>query len=69
MSKVSNRKELEFNLQIKPRKRRVRDKAEALTVKEGINQVWLMDLMHDQREEGSTFQLLNVIDDRNREAI
>ena len=35
-------KELELNLRIKPRKRLVRDKPEALTVPEGINQVWSM---------------------------
>ena len=32
-------KELELNLRIKPRKRPLRDKPEALTVPEGINQV------------------------------
>jgi len=62
-------KELELNLRIKPRKRLVRDKPEALTVPEGINQVWSMDFMHDQLEDGRTFRLLNVIDDFNREAI
>jgi putative transposase len=35
-------KELELNLRIKPRKRLVREKPEALTVPEGINQVWSM---------------------------
>ena len=62
-------KELELNLRIKPRKRLVRDKPEALTVPEGINQVWSMDFMHDQLEDGRTFRLFNVIDDFNREAI
>ena len=62
-------KELELNLRIKPRKRLVRDKPEALTVPEGINQVWSMDSMHDQLEDGRTFRLFNVIDDFNREAI
>ncbi len=28
-----------------------------------------MDFMYDQREDGRTFRLLNVIDDYNREAI
>lgn len=36
---------------------------------EGINQVWSMDFMHDQLEDGRTFRLLNVIDDFNRDAI
>ncbi len=62
-------KELELNLRIKPRKRLVREKPEALTVPHGINQVWSMDFMHAQLEDGRTFRLFNVIDDFNREAI
>jgi putative transposase len=62
-------KELELNLRIKPRKRLVREKPEALTVPQSVNQVWSMDFMHDQLEDGRTFRLLNVIDDFNREAI
>jgi len=41
-------KELELNLQIKPRKRLVREKPEVLTVPQAINQVLSMDFMHDQ---------------------
>ena len=59
-------KELELSLRIKPRKRLVREKPEARTSPQGINQVWSMDFMHDQLEDGSTFRLLNVIDDINR---
>lgn len=33
-----------------------------------INEVWSMDFMHDQLEDGRIFRLLNVIDDFNREA-
>jgi putative transposase len=62
-------KELELNLRIKPRKRLIREKSEALTVPLAINQVWSMDFMHDQLEDGRTFRLFNVIDDYNREAI
>jgi putative transposase len=62
-------KELELNLRIKPRKRLVREKPEALTVPQAINQVWSMDFMHDQLEDGRSFRLFNVIDDFNREAI
>ncbi len=62
-------KELELNLRIKQRKRFVREKPEALTVPQAINQVSTMDFMHDQLEDGRTFRLLNVIDDFNREAI
>jgi putative transposase len=62
-------KELELNLRIKPRKRLNREKPEALSVPEEINQVWSMDFMHDQLEMGKSFRLLNVIDDFNREAL
>ena len=62
-------KELELNLRIKPRKRLNREKPEALSVPEEINQVWSMDFMHDQLEKGRSFRLLNVIDDFNREAL
>ena len=62
-------KELELNLRIKPRKRLVREKPQVLTVPQGINQVWSMDFMHDQLDDGRTFRLFNVIDDFNREAL
>ncbi len=61
-------KELELNLRIKPRKRFVRDKPEALTMPQGINQVWSMDFMRDQFEDGRTYRLLNMVNDFNREA-
>lgn len=61
--------ELELNLRIKPKKRVVREKPETLTVPESINQVWSMDFMHDQLEDGRSFRLFNVIDDFNREAL
>jgi len=57
---------IQSNLRIKPRKRLVRDKPEALTVPEGINQVWSMNFMHDQLEDGRTFLLFIVIDNFNR---
>lgn len=62
-------KALELNLRIKPRKRLVREKPEPLTVPTEINQVWSMDFMHDQLQDGRTFRLLNLIDDFNREAL
>lgn len=62
-------RELELNLRIKPRKRLVREKPEPLTVPQCINDVWSMDFMHDQLEDGRSFRLLNVIDDFNREAL
>ena len=62
-------RELELNLRIKPRKRLIREKPEALAVPQGINQVWSMDFMHDKLEDGRNLRLLNVIDDFNREAL
>lgn len=62
-------RELELNLRIKPRKRLVRDKPDALVVPLRINQVWSMDFMHDQLVSGKSFRMLNVIDDFNREAL
>lgn len=62
-------RELELNLRIKPRKRLVRDKPQALSVPTAINQVWSMDFMHDQLEDGRSIRLFNVIDDYNREAL
>src|SRR5690606_21581814 len=62
-------RELELNLRIKPRKRLVREKPQALAVPEAINQCWSMDFMHDQLSDGRSFRLLNVIDDFNREGL
>jgi putative transposase len=62
-------RELELNLRIKPRKRLVREKPEALTVPDAVNEVWSMDFMHDQLEDGRNIRLFNVIDDFNREAL
>ena len=60
---------LDLNLRIKPRKRLVREKPEALTVPPTINQVWSIDFMHDQLEDGRSIRLFNVIDDFNWEAL
>jgi putative transposase len=60
---------LELNLRIMPCKRLVCEKPETLMVPHGIKQVWSIDFIHDQLEDGRTFRLLNVIDDFNREAI
>jgi len=61
--------ELDLNLRIKPKKRLVREKPDALEVPEGINQVWSMDFMHDQLSNGRSYRLFNVIDDFNREGL
>jgi putative transposase len=62
-------RELELNLRIKPRKRLKRDKPEVLSVPESANQVWSMDFMHDQLQNGRNVRILNVIDDFNREGL
>lgn len=62
-------RELELNLRIKPKKRLVREKPDALTVPDRLNQVWSMDFMHDQLTDGRSIRLLNVNDDFNREGL
>ena len=62
-------RELELNLRIKPRKRLVRDKPQALAVPMQMNEVWSMDFMHDQLSDGRCIRLFNVIDDFNREGL
>ena len=60
---------LELNLRIKPRKRLVREKPEALQVPEAINDTWSMDFIHDQLSDGRCIPLFHVIDDFNREGL
>lgn len=62
-------RELELNLRIKPKKRLIREKPEALTVPESINGMWSMDFMHDSLDDGRAFRLFNLIDDYNREGL
>jgi len=62
-------RELELNLRIKPRRRIKRDKPEALSVPDAINQVWSMDFMSDTLDDGRSFRTFNVIDDYNREGL
>ena len=62
-------RELELNLRIKPKKRIIRERPEALGATTAINQVWSMDFMHDQLADGRCLRLFNVIDDFNREAL
>lgn len=62
-------RELSLNLRIKPRKRLVRSKPQALSVPAQMNEVWSMDFMHDQWSDGRSIRLFNVIDDFNREGL
>ena len=61
--------ELELNLRIRPKKRIVREKPDALEAPRGLNEVWSMDFMADQLSDGRSVRLFNVIDDFNREAL
>ena len=62
-------RELELNLRIKPKKRIKRNKPDALTVPQAINEVWSTDFMHDQLADGRCFRVLNVLDDYNRQGL
>jgi len=62
-------RELELNLRIKPRRRIKRDKPDALSVPDTINQVWSMDFMSDALNDGRKFRTFNVLDDFNREGL
>ena len=62
-------RELSLNLRIKPRKRLIRSKPQALVVPAQMNEVWSMDFMHDQLSDGRSIRLFNVIDDFNREGL
>jgi len=62
-------RELELNLRIKPRRRIKRDKPEALSVPDKINQVWSMDFMSDSLIDGRSLRTFNVLDDFNREGL
>lgn len=60
---------LELNLRIRPKRRVVRERPEALAVPSASNLTWSMDFMHDQLADGRSFRLFNVIDDFNREGL
>lgn len=62
-------RELELNLRIKPKRRIKRDKPDALSVPELINQVWSIDFMSDSLSNGRSIRTFNVLDDYNREGL
>lgn len=62
-------RELELNLRIKPRKRLKRARPSPLAVPEMPNDVWSMDFMADQLQDGRSFRTFNVLDDFNREGL
>ncbi len=62
-------RKLELNLRIKPKRRLKRDKPEALSVPDAINQVWSMDFMSDSLIDGRSLRTFNVLDFYNREGL
>lgn len=60
---------LALNLRIIPRRRLKRHVPEPLKEPIRANQVWSLDFMHHQLNDGSKFRLLNVIDDYRREGL
>jgi putative transposase len=62
-------REMELNLGNRPKRWIVREKPESLTVPEGLNEVWSMDCMHDQLNDGRQIRLLNVNNDYNRKKL
>ena len=61
--------ELSLNLRIRPKRRLKRAKPEPLKEPIKSNQVWSIDFMHDQLEDGRSYRLFNVIDDYKREGL
>ena len=47
----------------------MREKPEELAVPDAPNKTWSMDFMADRLGDGRAFQLLNVLDDYNREGL
>jgi len=65
-ARLQDYRELDLNLQIKPRHRLVREQPLPLAVPTAINQSRSTDFMHDQLADGRSIRLFNVIDDFNR---
>lgn len=61
--------ELALNLRIKPKRRLKRHAPEPLKEPIKSNQVWSIDFMHDQLNDGRAYRLFNVIDDYHREGL
>jgi len=62
-------RELELNLRIKPKKRVPSRHPTPLAVPGAPNEMWSMDFMSDALVSGSTYRVLNIIDDFNREIL
>ena len=62
-------REMGLNLRIKPRNRLKREKPEELVVPAEPDVTWSLDFMADRLEDARGFQLLNVLNDFNREGL
>ncbi len=60
---------MKLNLPRRTKKRVITRARQPLMAPEALNQVWALDFMHDTLYDGRKFQLLNVIDKGNREAL
>ena len=59
----------ELNLRLKPHRRLVRETPQPLAIPAAINDGWSMDFIPDQRRDGRSVRLFNVLDDFNREVL
>ena len=60
---------LKLNLRLRPHKRIKRKLPLPLKAPDVINQIWSIDFMHDQLNDGRSVRSLNVLDDCNREGL
>lgn len=60
---------LKLNLRLRPRQRIQREQPLPLKAPKVINQIWSIDFMHDQLNDGRSVRSLNVLDDCNREGL
>ena len=56
---------LELNIRRRAKKRLLAQAKLELFQPEGVNQVWILNFMHDSIWNGPTFRMLNVMDDYN----
>jgi putative transposase len=60
---------MKLNLPRRTKKRIITRERQPLVAPETLNQIWVLDFMHDTLYDGRKFRLLNVIDEGNREAL
>lgn len=60
---------MRLNLPRRTKRRKITRAAQPLDNLKALNQFWALDFMHDRLYDGRPFRALNVIDERNREAL